>query len=95
MEEDTPGQIFGLTSKNTSGKHTQRPSDDENLDYKDTDDTDTQKHRANKLDARFYFAAGILMVVVLFFASLQDITQSHLDSERDRTLAKQKKFDEA
>lgn len=50
----------------------------------------------NKLDARFYFGVGVMMVLVLFFSSLQSITESCLDLERDRTLAEQKrKLDEA
>lgn len=94
MEEDTPGQIHGITKITNAGKNTtQGPTD---TVYEENDVKETHEYRTNKLDGRFYFAVGIMMVVILFFSSLHDVTESCLGWERDKTLAEQRKnLDEA
>lgn len=72
-------------SDGKSSNHTQRPPENDI-----EEDTNVEDER-NRMGPRFYFAVGLLMVVVLFFASIQNITESLLEKERDKTMAEHEK----
>lgn len=88
LEDDTPGQILGVTHK-TDGKsasqsytstnfNTQGPKTDS--EYTAHDVSDTQEYKKERLDGKFYFGIGVTLVMVAFiFYSMN--TDSYVEQE--------------
>lgn len=118
MEADTPGQILGVTykddgksssfsSNSSSSPHeeplfTQGPKKSEFDNYESHDVKDSKEFTKHRLDSRFYFGLGMLIVFVGFLFYGIDYQQSYLDEQTELALkkrrereAKKNPFDEA
>lgn len=98
IEENTPGQIFGMAFKkdgkssadNSENIFTQGANDDRSDDYKSHDKTDTHEYRQNKIGSGFYFAIGFGLILAGSILYMNDTgSQQMLDYERDKTLREQ------
>lgn len=98
LEDNTPGQILGVTFKtdgkssdNTTSsdekvakKFTQGSFEDDN--YKETDSTGTHDYRKELLGSRYYFTLGVLLIFVgWMYYSYNDLGGT-LDKEREKAL---------
>lgn len=91
LEENTPGQIMGITNKTDgkstdgtmSDKFTQRSKDRDN--YEEHDPTGTvEYHRKQSSGPNFYFYVGIGIVVLTFFLLFQSNAFGPMDLDYER-----------